>query len=186
MLWVNAVVVLMRQAAKFIQSYAKLETECYFHSPRILLSEYSQSWYLRWSSSVCEVVPIKLYLTATCSCVHLMSSRVYSGTVGRVPWILPLPTDKEMSFDNELPRSWIPLFTQVQQYVVPPTGRKGQQGQFTPGPQSKGHRNSAGLVQMIFVLHSHSSLASLRGWFHCIFNWSQPALLLCVLCCWRK
>ena len=27
-------------------------------------------------SSACEVFPIKLFLTATCGCVHLMSSRV--------------------------------------------------------------------------------------------------------------
>ena len=34
-------------------------------------------------TSVCKVVPIKLYLTATCVCVHLMSSRVSaSETVG--------------------------------------------------------------------------------------------------------
>ena len=36
-------------------------------------------------------------------------------------------------------------------WSVPPTGvgvGVGQQGQFTPGPQCKGHKNSAGLVQI--------------------------------------
>ena len=41
-------------------------------------------------------------------------------------------------------------------------------------------------VRIRCVCQSHSSLASLRAWFCCIFDWSQPALLLRVLCCWRK
>ena len=51
-------------------------------------------------------------------------------------------------------------------WSVPPTGVGvgGQQGQFTPGPQCKGHKNSTGLVQ-IPVRQSHSTLACL---FHCI------------------
>ena len=42
-------------------------------------------------------------------------------------------------------------------------GEGGQQGQFAPGPQCKGAPKQC-------QRQSHSSLASLRGWFHCIFD----------------
>ena len=62
-------------------------------------------------SSACEVFPIKLYLTATCVCVHLMSSRVEWDCVMSVMNTF-YTTDKEMSIDNEPPSSWI-HFAQV-------------------------------------------------------------------------
>ena len=47
--------------------------------------------------------PIKLYLTATCACVHLMRSRVeWDYVMSAMNTALP---DKEMSIDNESPRS---------------------------------------------------------------------------------
>ena len=58
----------------------------------------------------------------------------------------------------------------------------GQQGQFALGPQYKGPPNSAWLIEIRCGRQSHSSLAYLRGSFHCIFYWSQPTCLLRVLC----
>ena len=60
-------------------------------------------------------------------------------------------------------------------------GGGGNRGSLPWVPSVRGPPNSARRVQIRSVHQSHSSLASLRGWF-CIFDWSQPALVLCYWC----
>ena len=93
-----------------IQSYTKLES-CFnkFHWKQTLSSWYYTSFSHQWlkccvGSSACEVFPIKLYLTATCVCVHLMSSRV-EWDCGMSVMNTFYTTDKEISIDNEPPSS---------------------------------------------------------------------------------
>ena len=59
---------------------------------------------------------------------------------------------------------------------VPPMGG-GNRGSLPRAPSVTGPPNSAGLVQIRTVRQSHSSLASLRGWFRCIST--EVSLLFC-------
>ena len=63
-------------------------------------------------------------------------------------------------------------------------GGEGNRGSLPQAPSVRGPLNSARLIQ----IRSSSSVTfpSLRGSFRCIFDWSQPAFLLCNLCCWCK
>ena len=56
-------------------------------------------------------------------------------------------------------------------------GGGSNRGSLPRAPSVRGPPNSAGLVLVRSVCQSHSSLACLRDWFCCIFDWSQPAFL---------
>ena len=80
-----------------------------FHWKQTLSSLYYTSISHQWfkvkcfiGSSACEVFPIKLYLTATCACVYLMSSKVEWDCGMSATLSLP---DKEMSINNKSPSS---------------------------------------------------------------------------------